>query len=76
MRNVFFCCFFETYPCKCKKNDIQKNDHLLASIKTIPKKCQYTLRKKNHIFEKSPLHPMLCDFTLLTIIEHAFTKKH
>ena len=42
----------------------QKNKH---------KKCQYTLRKKNHIFEKSPLPAILCDFTLLTIIEHAFS---
>ena len=69
----FFLLFFETYPCKTKKNDIQKNEHFPASIKTSIKKCQYTLRKKNHIFEKSPLPAILCDFTLLTIIEHAFS---
>ena len=31
------------------------------------------LEEKNHIFEKSPLPAILCDFTLLTIIEHAFS---
>ena len=69
----FFCCFLKHTLAKPKKNDIQKNEHFPASIKTRIKKCQYTLRKKNHIFEKSPLPAILCDFTLLTIIEHAFS---
>ena len=69
----FFFAVFWNIPLKTKKNDIQKNEHFPASIKTSIKKCQYTLRKKNHIFEKSPLPAILCDFTLLTIIEHAFS---
>ena len=69
----FFCCFLKHTFAKPKKNDIQKNEHFPASIKTRIKKCQYTLRKKNHIFEKSPLPAILCDFTLLTIIEHVFS---
>ena len=71
----FFCCFLKHTLAKPKKNGIQKNEHFPASIKTRSKIYQYTLRKKNNIFEKSPLPAILCDFTLLTIIEHAFTKK-
>lgn len=72
----FFLLFFETYPCKFKKNDIQKKWPFARQHKNDPKKMSIYLEKKNHIFEKSPLHLMLCDFTLLTIIEHAFTKKN
>ena len=55
MSELFFLLFFETYPCKTKKNDIQKNEHFPASIKTSIKKCQYTLRKKkSHFWKISP----------------------
>ena len=55
MRVSFFLLFFETYPCKTKKNDIQKNEHFPASIQTRNKKSPYTLRKKkSHFWKISP----------------------
>ena len=51
----FFCCFLKHTLAKQKKNDIQKNEHFPASIKTRIKKCQYTLRKKkSHFWKISP----------------------
>ena len=54
-RTKFFLLFFETYPCKTKKNDIQKHEHFPTSIKTRIEKCEYTLmQKKSHFWKISP----------------------
>ena len=49
--NFFFAVFWNI-PLQIQKKWHPKNDHLLASIKTSPKKCQYTLRKKKSYFWK------------------------
>ena len=58
MTREFFLLFFETYFCKTKKSDIQKNEHFPTSIKTRIKKCQYTLMQKKITFlENLPYQP-------------------
>ena len=76
MSQIFFLLFFETYPCKTKKNDIQKNDHFPSAYKPHTKNIDIPWYIKSHVFEKSPLPAILCDFTLLTIIEHVFSIFH
>ena len=76
LRMLDFFAVFWNIPLQNQKNDIQKNDHLLASISYPPKKMSISLKKKNHIFEKSALPAIPMHFTLVTIIEHAFTKKN
>ena len=48
----FFLLFFETYLCKSKKNELQKNDTWSNTIFNTILKCEYPLRKPKSYFWK------------------------
>ena len=73
MSSIFFCCFLKHTLAKQKKMTSKKMSIFPPAYKHETKKVHIPWEKKSHIFEKSPLPAILCDFTLLTIIEHAFS---